>query len=481
MTPETWRAVRDCFERLVELDLIDATARLEAEVSDPAVRAEVRSLLEHHSRAGSFLLEPPDLSPFRHRRLMPGAILGPYAVVRDVGSGGMGDIYLATDTRLERPVCLKAVRHDLAADPRYRDRLRTEARLAAALNHPGLCAVHALEEFDGELYLVTEFVDGQTIRTEISGPARPTVSQVQTTMHALAEALDAAHVKGVVHRDLKPENVMRTRDGRLKILDFGLARAESDRAAHSTSSVAGTLAYMAPEQINGEPTDARTDLFALGVLAYEYATGTHPFVAPSALAMVARILEHKPQPLGMQRPDLPHHIVATIMRCLEKAPADRIESARAIIDGLEDIGPKVVRRPEGRTWWRVHQLVVIAVYLVGCGLTWQVAQWEPGMVSRLVFLLTGLLAATAGVVRGHLLFTERTNSPRLPLEHRRVRRPLAGLDLTTATSLVVAAALASTVRPVAAALALGLAAGIALAAILIEPATTTAALNDHVS
>jgi serine/threonine-protein kinase len=445
----------------------------------------VASLLAHHSRAGAFLIAPPVLEALgvgaTHASPLPAdAKVGPYTVVREIAQGGMGRVYLATDLRLERQVCLKAVRTDLASTPGYRERLQREARLAASLSHPGICAVHALEELDGDLYLVTEYVDGRTLREEINSGQRPSADAVLTTMRELAEALAAAHARAITHRDLKPENVMRSASGQLKILDFGLARTDDGTPrtmVTATGAVLGTPAYMAPEQINGQPADRRADVFALGVLMYELATGTHPFTAPTPLATVARILEHDPEPLHQRRPDLPASVVASVERCLQKDPAARFGSAHEIVEtlGSDRAEPPRTRR---RTWWQLHHWFIVLLYLIACGAAWQLKEWEPSTAARSGFLLIGVLAAINGVIRGHLLFTEHAHPRRLAAERRRTRLISPGLDLAIALTLFAAASLASPTRPVAALLVMGLAAAIGTSAIFIEPATSAAAFDE---
>ncbi len=270
MTPEQQRRVRDLFEAALDRESAAGAERsvsLEA-ADDPFVRDEVLSLLAHHSRAGAFLSQPVvDLEPgllADDDALAPGTVIGTYTIVREIGRGGMGRVYLASDARLGRTVALKALAPHLLRDAAQRERLRREARAAASLTHPGICTVYALEEIDGDLFIASEFVDGHTLRHEIASGRRPASADVVRTARELAAALAAAHAMGVVHRDLKPDNVMRTRDGRLKILDFGLARIEAPHAATAAvvtqpGIVAGTPAYMAPEQINGEVVGSRAD------------------------------------------------------------------------------------------------------------------------------------------------------------------------------------------------------------------------------
>src|SRR5947207_1067367 len=230
--PADWRSVRDVFEAVLEEDPADPQAWLDKRGVDSGVRREVLSLLDHHSRAGSFLADPivdrvPGLLEHEEAEaLEAGVLVGHYRIEREIGRGAMGRVYLATDTTLGRRVALKALAPHLTGDASHRERLRREARAAASLTHSGICTVYALEEIDGQLFIASELIDGQTLRDEIGrgGPRSP--DAVVATARELANALASAHAKGVVHRDLKPENIMRNADGRLKILDFGLARLE---------------------------------------------------------------------------------------------------------------------------------------------------------------------------------------------------------------------------------------------------------------
>ncbi|OGA47443.1 MAG: hypothetical protein A3G25_11330 [Betaproteobacteria bacterium RIFCSPLOWO2_12_FULL_63_13] len=496
MTRDQWRRVRDIFERALESEPPDIDAWLYRQAGDDAaVRAEAASLLRHRTGTGSFLLQPVTERVSNllaeERALQPGQIVGPYSIVRELGRGGMGRVYLATDTRLGRTVALKALPPLLVKDQSQRERLRREARAAAALTHPGICTVYALEEFDGELYIAAEFVDGQTLREEMVGRRRPAPGDVLQTARELAAALASAHAKGITHRDLKPENVMRARDGRLKILDFGLARVEESGAgslavsgpgapsvealprAHPTEPgmLAGTPAYMAPEQLNGQPVNARADVFEFGVLVYEYAVGTHPFDAPTPLGVAARVLESHAHPI--ERPDLPPQVVDVLERCLRKAPADRFASAVDLVHALarDEATP---RRAGGTPWWRAHQLATMALYFVASALAWQVKEWQPG-TAGVVFLTIGVAASIGGVFRGHLLFAERvagSGAVAFSAERRRATPATLVVDLLIALALVIDGMILSSARPLAAVLTLALAAGIGLARLLVEPSTT---------
>jgi serine/threonine protein kinase len=488
MTPEQHRRARDLFEAALDRDPSDVVRWLEvSEPDDGDVRAEVQSLLEHHSRAGSFLTQPlaeaaPQLLE-EELTLEPGTVLGSYTIIREIGRGGMGRVYLAGDGKLGRTVAIKALAPPLTRNPVHRERLRREARAAAGLTHPGICTVFALEEFEGDLYIVTEFVGGHTLRDEIPGP-RPSANAIVTTGRELAAALASAHVKGITHRDLKPENVMRLSDGRLKILDFGLARVESGGGAQATltaavpGALAGTPAYMAPEQIEGGAVGPPADVFAFGVLMYEWITGVHPFQAASSLATLARVIDSNPEPLAA-RAGVPRWVSDIVDRCLKKAPGDRFASASGLAAAFERPGSDVRYAPGTSTWWRVHQLAAMTLYVVATTRAWQIKEWiHSSAAARWAFVLMGIAASVGGIVRGHLIFTDVMNRSHLTREMRRTRRTLIIADLLMALTLAVDALLLAPSQPLAAVLTILVATGIALAAILMEPATTAAVFGD---
>ena len=479
---DRWRRVRDLFERVFEERPTDVAAWLDREgVFDAPIREEVISLMRHNSAAGSFLAQDAGhrLAQFMvdSRVLEPGHTLGQYTIVRELGRGGMGRVYLAKDARLQRMVALKALSPDLIGDPSHRERFRQEALAAAALTHPGICTVHALEEFDGEWFIASEFIDGHTLREEIRN-SRPAAREVVRVAQELAAALAHAHESGITHRDLKPENVMRTRDGRLKILDFGLARMETpgtEREGLVTmkGAILGTPDYMSPEQLNGERADARADVFALGIIFYEYASGRHPFEASTPLARAGRILEGSADPIDASRPDLAASIVSTIERCLAKLPYERFASAVEVVRALSRADSAPVRLT---AWWRIHQLVVIALYFVACVAAWQIKEWRPGITTGL-FVFTGLAASVAGVIRGFLLFTERINTSQFVAEYRKVDPVLLVADLLLAAALAIDGALLATIMPLAGVLTIALGVCIALARLFMEPATRTGLLK----
>jgi serine/threonine protein kinase len=502
VTSEQRRRVREVFEEAIDVSESALGPWLVARCDDEEVRREVASLLASHSLAGDFLTQPiGDLTSLIQESdpgHAPGQTLGPYRILAEAGRGGMGRVYRAMDTRLNRTVAIKSLPASLAADASSRERLRREARAAAALSHPGICTVHALEEIDGALYLVTEFIEGRTLRDEINAVSRPSPALVIETARQLAGALAGAHAAGVTHRDLKPENVMRTLDGRIKVLDFGLARISELEAQRTDVSapvpammtqpgaVIGTPAYMSPEQLNGQPVDARTDVFACGVLVWEFATGRHPFDAPTAIARAGRVLEASPDPLKHARPDLPEPFSAAIDRCLVKSPAARFASGGELLDALAAVAVAEPAPEPGRShehsadrrtaWWRTHHLVMIGLYLAAVGIAWLVKEWHHGLTSA-VFIGLGIVAAIAGVLRAHLVFTERTHGVGLERERRRIAPVTMVTDLAIALAVGLEGLLVATTRDVPGVLILGFAVGLALARLVMEPATTHAAFD----
>jgi serine/threonine protein kinase len=485
MMRSEWGRVRELFERALEEHPGDLDAWLAREAPDsPEVRAEVRSLLEHNSQAGEFLNQPvaervPALLE-DEPAYSAGHVIGPYTIVRELGRGGMGRVYLADDARLGRAVALKALAPRLTRDPSHRERLRREARAAAGVTHPGICTIYALEEHDGELFIAAEYLDGHTLRDEIASGPPPGPSDLLRTARELADALASAHAKGVVHRDLKPENVMRTADGRLKILDFGLARVEGSAADGSGLQITqpgvlvGTPGYMAPEQLNGQRGDARADVFAFGVTLYEYACGVHPFTAPSAIAVAARILQSDAAPLEAYCPNLPVALAAVVERCLRKSPSERFGSAAEIAAAIAS-ERAATPRPVVR-WWRTHQAVVIGLYFIASAAAWQIKEWHGGAASA-IFGVIGVAATAAAVFRGHLLFTEQMNRRALHGERRRADVVTAALDLVISAALLIDAAIASADHTLVAVLMAGLAVGLSLARLIVERATASAAFG----
>jgi serine/threonine protein kinase/tetratricopeptide (TPR) repeat protein len=279
--------------------------------------------------------------------LAAGTRLGTYEIVAPLGAGGMAEVYRARDLRLGREVALKVLPDSLAGDAGRRARFEHEARTVAGLNHPNIVVLHSIEDADGVRFLTMELVEGQNL-SQVVSPGGVLLSRVFELAIPLADALAAAHERGVVHRDLKPANVMVTRQGRVKVLDFGLAKASMPDAPldasgtvtasspiTSAGQVVGTVPYMAPEQIRGEHVDARTDLFAFGVLLFELVTGRRPFEGATNADVTSSILRDTPPPAQTLRADLPPDITRIIGRCLEKDPDRRVQTAKDVRNELE--------------------------------------------------------------------------------------------------------------------------------------------------
>jgi serine/threonine-protein kinase len=481
---QQWTRVRALFERALELEPADVPEWLEREEAEhPEIRNEVLALLRHHRDAGAFLASPlsagADLLA-DELALQPGDRIGPYDIVGEIGRGGMGRVYLAHDMRLQRMVAVKALRTDVTINYAQRERFRREARAAAALSHPGICTIYALEELEGQLFIVTELLEGHTLREEIRQEAPPAAAAVMQTAREIAGALAAAHEKGIVHRDLKPENIMRLSNGRLKILDFGLARYEGrpfDSGVQLTipGVVMGTPAYMAPEQLNGEAVDARADVFAFGVVLYEYAAGTHPFEAATPLSQTARLLAGTFVPLESRRPELSGTLSRAVNRSLQKAPASRYASGGALLRALGELDLiSISSRSPVAWWWRAHQGIVMSLYVAACVALWHIKDIRPGIATG-IFVAVGVLATAGTIVRGHLVFTERIKRAAFQTERARAAPLTLLVDLAMATALVCVGALLAGTSALSGLLAMALGIGICLARLILEPSTTAAA------
>ncbi|HET7252021.1 MAG TPA: protein kinase [Gemmatimonadales bacterium] len=289
--------------------------------------------------------------------LAPGTRLGVYEIVGPLGAGGMGAVYRARDTRLGRDIALKVLPADLATDPGRLARFEREARTVAGLNHPNIVVLHSKEHERGRHFVTMELVDGQSLDWHVTPEGLPVARVVELGI-ALADALTAAHEKGVIHRDLKPANVMLTREGRVKVLDFGLAkltRPDADRdpsqattvSLSDTGHVVGTVPYMSPEQVRGTPVNATTDLFPLGIILYELAAGRRPFTGATAADITSAILRDIPAPLTRVREDLPADLERIVSRCLEKDPRQRFQTALDVSNELRTLQRLLEHREAG--------------------------------------------------------------------------------------------------------------------------------------
>ena len=285
--------------------------------------------------------------------LTSGTMLGPYEIQSPLGAGGMGEVYRATDTKLGRNVALKVLPAEMAHDPERLGRFRREAKSLAQLDHPNIVTIYSVEECDGIHFLTMQLVEGLPLDRLIPQGGLP-VEQIIEIAGALGDALAAAHEKGIVHRDLKPANVMVSKEGRVKVLDFGLAKdirtANLGDATMSSPSrtevgvVMGTPAYMSPEQTSGRPLDHRTDIFSLGVVLHEMATGQRPFDGSSSAEVISAILRDTPPPVTDVRPDLPSDLARVIRRCLDKDPRHRVQTARDVSNEFRDLSRQASRK-----------------------------------------------------------------------------------------------------------------------------------------
>lgn len=284
--------------------------------------------------------------------LAAGTKLGPYAIQSPLGAGGMGEVYRATDTRLGRDVALKVLPAQMAHDAERLGRFRREAKTLAQLDHPNIVTIHSVEEADGVHFLTMQLVEGVPLDRLIPQGGQP-VEQIVEIASALSDALAAAHEKGIIHRDLKPANVMISTEGRVKVLDFGLAKdiraANSSDATMTSDSrtqvgvVMGTPAYMSPEQVSGRPLDHRSDIFSLGVVLHEMATGRRPFEGGSSAELISSILRDTPPPVNELRPEVPADLARVIRRCLEKDPRHRLQTARDVSNEFRDLARTITR------------------------------------------------------------------------------------------------------------------------------------------
>jgi serine/threonine protein kinase/Tol biopolymer transport system component len=278
---------------------------------------------------------------------MVGSEIGHYRIVRLLGKGGMGEVYLADDTKLGRQVAVKILDAAVAADPDRRERFTREARAAAALNHPNIVTIHSVEEAGGHAFLTLEYIEGRTLAEILPAGGMP-LDRLLPIGISLADAVGAAHQRGITHRDLKPANVMLTADGRVKVLDFGLAKLREEvqpmaegalptQALTGEGRILGTVAYMSPEQAEGRAVDQRSDVFSLGVMLYEMAVGDRPFKGETQVSVLSSILRDNPPSVSDLKRELPRDLGRIIRRCLAKDPEDRYQTAKDLRNDLRGL------------------------------------------------------------------------------------------------------------------------------------------------
>jgi serine/threonine protein kinase/Tol biopolymer transport system component len=313
--------------------------------------------------------------------LSSGTRLGPYEILTAIGAGGMGEVYRARDSRLNRDVAVKVLPHSFAEDPERLRRFTLEAQSAGSLNHPNILAIYDLGTHDGMPYIVSELLEGETLRKRLSAGKLGAAKAIDFARQ-IASGLAAAHARGIVHRDIKPENLFVTRDGRVKILDFGLAKArqpreggETQTAGHDTNpgAVLGTAAYMSPEQVRGETVDHRSDIFSFGCVLYEMLGSKIAFQRNSSVETMSAILKEHPPELAAEDGALPPAMDRLTQHCLEKNPDERFQSARDIAFDLETFshlsqtGTAKAAAPSPRSWFKPALAAIAAIALLGLG------------------------------------------------------------------------------------------------------------------
>ena len=339
---ERWAKVKAVYQAALDEEPAERAAFVrEACGKDDGLRGEVESLLAYGGAAEAFLESPAIEMTARELgsavRTLVGRTLSHYTVERLLGAGGMGEVYLARDPRLDRPVALKILPVDLAANPDRMHRFVREARSASALNHPNVATIYDIGESDGICFIAMEYIEGSTVADAIAGRPMTATAIIDIAMQ-VSEALDAAHEKRITHRDIKPANLMITPQGRVKVLDFGIAKTTAsdyvpaDNAptvATSTAvgAVIGSLAYMSPEQVAGRDVDARSDIFSLGTALYEMATGRLPFTGSTKEETINRILHAQPESVMRLNDQISPELERITLTCLEKSRERRYQSA----------------------------------------------------------------------------------------------------------------------------------------------------------
>jgi predicted Ser/Thr protein kinase len=394
---------------------------------------------------------------------MVGKTISHYRIEQKLGQGGMGVVYRAVDTRLNRTVALKMLLPELAADASLRRRLANEARAASALNHPVIATVHDFEQVDECLFIVYEFVEGSTLR-DVMNKRRMELVEWLSVCIKIADGLASAHETGIIHRDLKPENVMLTAEGRVKILDFGLAKihrplesatagAQAGTLASATAvtgAVVGTLNYMSPEQLEAQSVDHRSDVFSFGIMLYELVAGRHPFLGRSPLSTIGNILKEEPPAPSLSSAQLPPELERVIHKCLRKQRAERYQSARDLLVDLENLRRNLsggtaaaVVPPEEefglpRGLARGLLLLIQIGYLCMYGAALVHAEaLEKGILSVLGALtvpLAVILAMCGIAVRLYLLAAVGLDHPAAGVRFRRLFPALLALDAVWAAS-----------------------------------------------
>jgi eukaryotic-like serine/threonine-protein kinase len=354
MTPVRWRQIRELLDRALKLEGLERSAFLDRSCSgDPLLREEVEKLLAAERELPESFLENPAIalptqfvSSDGNGVLAPGTKLGPYALEALLGAGGMGEVYRARDTRLDRTVAIKVIAQSLSSDPMRRQRFEREARAIALVQHPHICTLHDIGSQDGTDYLVMEYLEGETLAERLAKGRLPEDLALRYSTE-VADALNAFHRRGIVHRDIKPGNIFITAHGESKVLDFGLAKVDepqpkadaptTDTMLSTPGAAMGTIAYMSPEQARGQAADPGSDLWSLGVVLYEMVTGLPPFAGPTAAVVFQAILSKAPAPVHERNPQVDPELERIIDKLLEKERGQRYQSAAEVRADLQKL------------------------------------------------------------------------------------------------------------------------------------------------
>lgn len=443
---DRWAQVSRIFNSAIELNGEAREAYLKHECgSDESLAQEVKRLIASHQNASAekFIAEPAfaNASVSGSKTLVDGQRLGPYLILKHLGTGGMGEVYLATDTRLDRRVALKVLSGELADDRRRMQRFQQEARMASSLNQPNILTIFEFGEVNSLNFLAAEYIEGKTLRSYLH-PKTLKLTEILDIGIQILEALDAAHEAKIAHRDIKPENIMiRSRDHVVKVLDFGLAKpttsslgSQSDLEGETQFKTAagtllGTVNYMSPEQAQGLPLDERTDLWSTGVVVYEMVAGQMPFKGRTNSHTLVRILENEPTPLSeVSHLDVPDELERIVDKALAKHPDERYQTARDMLIDLRKLRRQLdveaeMRRSVGPTLAVASQ----ATNKIGAATT-----TEANIASRLLkrrAITFGVLFGVVAILAGAIWFFKKSSLvPEPPSQS--TRPPIAEQSLT---------------------------------------------------
>ena len=489
MSPERWLQVKNLFTEAAAKPSDERNEFLEMACGgDAELRGEVENLLAE-DRADDFLEKPvyaADPRLFENLEDLTGKTLGHYKIMRELGRGGMGIVYLGHDTRLDREAAIKLISPRGIYDARLYDRLCVEARAVGKLAHPGIAAVYTLQECEAGLYAAFEYVPGRTLR-EYSASGALQFSKVADIALQSAEALSSAHAHGIVHRDLKPENIMLTGDGLVKILDFGLAGIESAGEAGTgltqSGAFIGTPSYASPEQLLGQPVGFASDIFSLGVLLYELATGRHPFGGTDSVVTIARVLQGDFEDASTVNADVLPAFDRILRRCMQKNPADRYAGMNDLLADLRVFSsgsatkPPPPLRSRALFWWRFHQAVAGFCYYGMLYPLWRVKEWLGGAQGSILFFPVVVAVGVAANLRLHLWFTSSFDPANLNEYRRNVAGWIRRADWLFVIMLAATAIRIHVQHAIIATLVMGAAIGALAAFYWIEPATVKASLE----